>query len=104
MAKHTVFKNVLHGDAKGERKLYRKGETIDLTPEQAKPLIDIGHIADPKKKAGEVAAPASVALGSATLAKLTIAELTSYAQDRGISVPDGSTKDAILQLIDEATK
>lgn len=43
MAKHTVTKPVLH-----DGKLYRKNSEIDLTPAQAKPLIDLGHVADPK--------------------------------------------------------
>ena len=45
MAKHTVLKTVLH-----DKKMYRKGAEIDLTPDQAAPLIAIKHVADPKAK------------------------------------------------------
>jgi hypothetical protein len=50
MAKHTVTKTVIH-----DGKTVRKGGTIDLTPEQAKPLIAIGHVADPAKKDAKAA-------------------------------------------------
>jgi hypothetical protein len=45
MAKHTVTKTIHH-----DGKLYRKGATVELTPDQAEPLIAIGHVADPKAK------------------------------------------------------
>ncbi len=50
MAKHTVLKPVLHGEGKGKPKLYRKNEGIELTDEQAAPLIAAGHVAAPAKK------------------------------------------------------
>jgi hypothetical protein len=46
MAKHTVTKTVIH-----DGKTIRKGGEIDLTKDQAAPLIAIGHVAAPEKAA-----------------------------------------------------
>jgi hypothetical protein len=44
MAKHTVIKTIKH-----DGKLYRKGAEVDLSADEAKPLIAIGHVAEPEK-------------------------------------------------------
>lgn len=43
--KHTVTKQILHN---GKR--LGKGATVDLSPEEAQPLIASGHIAIPVEK------------------------------------------------------
>ena len=50
MATYAVLKNILHGDGARAPKLYRRGDTLDLAPEDAKPLIATGSLALPAEK------------------------------------------------------
>jgi len=91
---YTVKKS-LHHDGKRRR----LGTTVQLTDEEAKPLIDLGVVVLGEPEDASSAAPA-VALAPETLGKLNIAELTAYAQAHGVTVATDATK---AQIIDALT-
>jgi hypothetical protein len=81
-------------------KRYAPGSTIDLADADAAPLLDLGAIKLPPANVTVLAsAPAVPTLSKPTLGKLTVAELTAYAQALGLPMAEGATKDQILESI-----
>ena len=92
-SKIYTVKKPLHHDGKR----CRIGTTVQLTDEQAEPLIELGTVVLGEPETAST--PAAVALAPETLAKLTLAELTTYAQGHGITVATDATKGQIIDAL-----
>jgi hypothetical protein len=92
---YTVVTPLLHN-----KLLYLPGQPVDLTDRQALPLRAAGTVVVKiETPVTVVAVPTPVALGTSTLEKMTVPEVTTYATQLGLTVPATATKQDILALI-----
>lgn len=85
----TVKKDVLH-----DGKHHRPGKPLQLSDEQAAPLVESGHI-----EVAEEQATQPETISAATLGKLTKESLITLALQHTVNIPADATKAVIVELL-----
>ncbi len=95
---YTVLKPVLHN-----KRLYRRTRPIELSEEQARPLLASQHIGIPVETESAIVLPKKLTLSASTLGRMNLAELGEYAAAHDIVVASDATRDQIITTLTSAT-